>query len=477
MGKPVVIFRADGSFQTGVGHLVRSSALAEMLSADFDCWLLYRECPKPLLPDLEKSFSAVEPLRGSEAISEEPSILIDRLGNGQATIVLDGYQFDTAYQNGLLAAGYRVVCIDDIHRYAFTAELVINHAPSAGLAGYDLSATTAFAFGPRFALLRKPFRDLATTGNENKSTAGVFVCLGGADPGNATLQILRRLEELRVESPISVVIGPAYRYAEQLEAFAEHSRLRLTIFRNLGPEDMARLMAACPVGITSPSTVSMEYLSSGGTLYLRLIAENQRDIYRSLIHNGQALEFDQFDAELKVSPEDSGVPVIDGRQSDRYRALFRNLGMSYRTAETADSDLYFKWANDPQVRAQSFSSGRISLTEHQQWFKGKLSDPATVQLLFQNADEPVGQVRVTLQASAAVIGYSVASGGRGKGAGLAMLLHTENYLQRYHPEIRMLRGYVKRSNPASILTFRRLGYQEMTTTDYPDAVKFEFDEL
>ncbi|PPK87983.1 UDP-2,4-diacetamido-2,4,6-trideoxy-beta-L-altropyranose hydrolase [Neolewinella xylanilytica] len=477
MGKPIVIFRADGSFKTGLGHLVRSSALAEMISADFDCRLLYSECPPSLLPDLEHSFSSVERLPESATIAEELSILLKQLGTICVTVVLDGYQFDTTYQNDLAAAGHKVVCIDDIHRYAFTADLVINHAPSAVLADYTFASHTAFAFGTRFALLRKPFRELARAYNSIKSDAGIFVCLGGADPGNATLQVLKRLEELDVSAPVSVVIGSAYRYARELDAFTARSPLHLSVFHNLGPKEMAQRMAMSGIGITSPSTVCLEYLSTGGQLYLKVIADNQEEIYRSLIEKGQALDFNQFGTSIHSGEEGRGIPVIDGWQPYRYRALFRNLGISYRAAQPSDSDLYFEWANDAQVRAQSFSSKQISLAEHQQWFNRKLSDAANKLLLFYIGSDPIGQVRLTLEGTTAIIGYSVASTARGRGTGSAMLLHAENFLQRHHPEIRALRGYVKQTNPASIVTFRRLGYKESSPTEYVNALKFELHEL
>ena len=134
MDKPAVVFRADGSAQTGLGHLVRSSALAKMLAADFDCRLIYRECPASLLPELEGSFSGIEQLpEGGTAEAEGFIRHLVQSGEANAIVVLDGYRFDADYQSTLLDAGHRVVCIDDIHEYAFPAHLVINHAPSATL--------------------------------------------------------------------------------------------------------------------------------------------------------------------------------------------------------------------------------------------------------------------------------------------------------------------------------------------------------
>ena len=480
MNKPPVIFRADGSAQTGLGHLVRSGALADMLSDHFDCRLVYRECLKSLIEELQDTFSRVEVMPSGGAGGNEAEVLVRLLADWEETnaiVVLDGYQFDADYQATLVDAGHRVVCIDDIHEYEFPAHLVINHAPSATLNDYQLASYTQTALGLRFALLRHAFRDIASSPTQATARRGIFVCLGGADPNNDTIKVLQRLEDCEVKDPVSVVVGSAYRYADELERFRSGTSLHLEILHGLGPEQMARNMADSAIGITSPSTVSLEYLSAGGQLYLVPIADNQRDIYASMLRLGQAHNFADFSPAAVHQLEPSSEAVMDGLQDYRFCALFRNLGMTCRLATPADSSLYLEWANDSQVRAQSFSSNPISVAEHEKWFGSALTDPSTQLLLFQKDGQSVGQVRLRLNGNVATINYSVAGTARGQSTGLAMLLYAENHLRRHHPDIRSIQGYVKRSNPASLVTFQRLGYREQPTADYPDAVKFEFHEL
>jgi UDP-2,4-diacetamido-2,4,6-trideoxy-beta-L-altropyranose hydrolase len=60
MSKPVLIFRADADNQMGTGHLIRSSALAGVLSNDFDCKLItYCSIPS-LLEQVHPNFSAIK---------------------------------------------------------------------------------------------------------------------------------------------------------------------------------------------------------------------------------------------------------------------------------------------------------------------------------------------------------------------------------------------------------------------------------
>jgi UDP-2,4-diacetamido-2,4,6-trideoxy-beta-L-altropyranose hydrolase len=60
-------------------------------------------------------------------------------------------------------------------------------------------------------------------------------------------------------------------------------------------------------------------------------------------------------------------------------------------------ELLWQWANDPQVRNASFSSGPISWETHVAWFNDKISIPRAE--MFIAEDErgiPVGQIRFDL---------------------------------------------------------------------------------
>ena len=485
MAKPTVVFRADGHAQMGLGHLVRSAALAEMLAPDFDCYLVYRDCPESLFVDWAV-FRATAQVPATDSPLADAQFLA-KYATGQSQtqrgiVVLDGYHFETVYQEHVVAAGHRLVCIDDIHRTKFIAHLVINHAPAARIEEYHTAPGTHFAFGLRFALLRAPFRQAARERQIGKSSArnGVFVCFGGADPDNATLDVLRQLKELSVTAPIEVVIGSVYRHEALLSEFLAHTDLKVRLHRQLPAPQMASLMQASAYGITSPSTVCLEYLSAGGHLYLKQIADNQSEIYRALLTQGLAQDV----ASLQHADPDTGLETIpechellDGQQDIRFRKLFRGLGLSCRRATKVDSPTYLTWANDPLVRAQSFSSAEIDPVAHDAWFTRRLQDPHTDLLLFSENEQAVGQVRLQTAGQEAVIGYSVAQSARGAGYGLAMLHFAQNYLQRARTEVKAIVGYVKRSNIPSLITFRRLGYREAETDDYPDAVKFTLHEL
>ena len=121
-----IVFRADGSSEIGLGHIIRSSALAYMLKDEFECILATRCKIDSLLETLKTSFSNIISLPDQD-YNLETQLLADILP-AQNLIVLDGYNFDSQYQRLLVNKGFDLFSIDDIHAFQFHSKVIINHA-------------------------------------------------------------------------------------------------------------------------------------------------------------------------------------------------------------------------------------------------------------------------------------------------------------------------------------------------------------
>ena len=130
-----------------------------------------------------------------------------------------------------------------------------------------------------------------------------------------------------------------------------------------------------------------------------------------------------------------------------------------REATTEDRDLLYEWANDPETRRASFHTEKIAYEEHCRWFDKILNDENELQYILVDQDEPVGQVRLTLEGEDAVVSYSIAPDKRGLGYGKEIIRLTQD-LARRHSDIHRLVAQVKPSNPASILCFENCGFEE-----------------
>ncbi|MBD2703684.1 GNAT family N-acetyltransferase [Spirosoma sp. BT702] len=137
---------------------------------------------------------------------------------------------------------------------------------------------------------------------------------------------------------------------------------------------------------------------------------------------------------------------------------------TYRTAQPADSRLYFAWANDPDTRKWSFNSTPISLETHTAWFTRKLTDPNTLLFLFfDEAKQPVGQVRFERKSVAdmpdeIIISTSVDARQRGKGYA-TQLISQGCAICRKQWGVVTIHAYIKPENQASIRAFERAGFK------------------
>ncbi len=93
-----------------------------------------------------------------------------------------------------------------------------------------------------------------------------------------------------------------------------------------------------------------------------------------------------------------------------------------RTVQESDAQLLWEWANDPQVRAASFSSDPIPWKQHIQWFDAQLKNPNCIIYIAINSDNiPIGQIRYKIQDNQAVISISIASDYRHQGYGSELI--------------------------------------------------------
>jgi len=131
-----------------------------------------------------------------------------------------------------------------------------------------------------------------------------------------------------------------------------------------------------------------------------------------------------------------------------------------RKVRYSDLELLFKWANDYDVRNNSFSTGQIEFEDHKDWFEKMMKREDIKQYIFVGDEQDIGQVRLTIVGETAEIGYSIAPEFRGRGYGRLMLLELEKKIKDDLPYIKKLIAYVKPNNVVSKKIFMNTGYTE-----------------
>lgn len=309
-----VIFRADGNSQIGLGHLYRSLAMAEHLGNDYEICFLVREDTTSGNLSLFKQYSSIL-IPTNILLKNEPDYIEEQFNCLNSILVLDSYQFNNAYLQTLKNNKFITVYIDDKIELNFCSDAIINHSGGILAEEYQKDQSTQLYLGPDYAILREAFFK-ARASNENK-TMDVLVCFGGADSDNYTYQTIQRIP---CHYKIGVVIGAGYKYKEMLLEYARQN-LNIKIFFDLGSEELSLVMAQSSCAITSPSTISYEYLAaSNGQLFLIKTAENQARIYKFLTDNYHAKAFEGV-----IILNERQTKPIDGKSPTRIRSIFNNL--------------------------------------------------------------------------------------------------------------------------------------------------------
>lgn len=142
------------------------------------------------------------------------------------------------------------------------------------------------------------------------------------------------------------------------------------------------------------------------------------------------------------------------------------MEIELKQASKKDCDLLFIWANDIQVRENSFNSEKILYEDHLVWFNNKINCDKCVIFILYFDEIPVGQVRIDIENDSGLISYSIDRNYRGKGLSIAMLSKLEMEINKSEKSIRKLVGKVKFTNIASQKVFENLKYRKIIHTNF-----------
>ena len=272
-----ILLRADASNKIGIGHVMRSFALAQAwkdmgIQVIFLCF----EIPDQLEQLLKKENIKLIKFINKPIGSTEDARLTGNLAHklGIQWVIADGYDFKGDYQKFIKEQGLKLLIVDDYgHSDFYCANIILN----TGLDIYkrlyvNRAPDTQMLFGPTFISLRREFlekdkwkKTIAKQGTK------LLVTMGGADPEEATLKVIEALIKSSNRFEVKVVIGPADASINKLKATAGDSSV--SILQNV--EGMADLMAWADIGISAGGGTLAEMAYMGLPNIILKTAENQ----------------------------------------------------------------------------------------------------------------------------------------------------------------------------------------------------------
>jgi UDP-2,4-diacetamido-2,4,6-trideoxy-beta-L-altropyranose hydrolase len=323
--------RADASFSTGVGHVMRCLGLAHAWKdTGGRVTFLTRNPIEVLAERIRDEGFDLRTLNKDESLERDIEITSGIASGGW--VVIDGYQFSENYLRSVRCSGCRVLAIDDTHRLSYyDADIVLNQNPGFTPDGYRCPTDALLLLGPQYTILRREFRDFRP-----KSTVGsvrnILITMGGSDPNklsSVAIKAVKRLDHPQIL--IRVILGPANPWCDEITTLVSGSR---NIEIHVDPGNFTQMMAETDVAITAGGSTCWELAYLGIPAIVVVAAENQEAIARELHEWGVAESLGQGREVTSVALADhllrlienpvrrremshAGHKLVDGRGAER----------------------------------------------------------------------------------------------------------------------------------------------------------------
>ncbi|MEI9476444.1 MAG: UDP-2,4-diacetamido-2,4,6-trideoxy-beta-L-altropyranose hydrolase [Deltaproteobacteria bacterium] len=274
-----LIIRADANTQIGIGHLMRCLSLGQAWKEAGGQVICLTTC---FIEELQQrmakeKFTVYQVGFSYPDLREWPVTenLLSQFPGGW--LVLDGYHFDPAYQLRVKEKGYKLLVIDDmVHLPFYHADVVLNQNFQASDLYYSCKPETRLLRGPAHALLRREFLRWRGWKREIPEVAlKILVSLGGGDPDNVTLKVVRALKQIAIPGmEVSIVVGPANPHLSRIQEERSSAPFPIHLLYSTG--NMSELMAWADLAIAAAGTTTWELAFMGLPGILLVIADNQR---------------------------------------------------------------------------------------------------------------------------------------------------------------------------------------------------------
>ena len=277
-----IIFRADANPIVGMGHFIRSLALAEILNKHFHCVFAIQEPTEYQIQEIEKTCHKWISLPTCRSHFQN---FLSYL-SGDEIVVLDNYYFDTNYQIAIKSKKCKLVCISDTYNIHYVADLVINHAPEINKNKYSCEPYTKLCLGLNYVLIRSEF--IKSCESRKELTENAILLYIGAITNKKILNDILNILTIQEE------IENIYLIHNNINDIKNNANPKLEVFKNLSANEILHLMNKAIIGIFPASTIAFEAIAARLPFITGYTAENQYNVYNGLVKNNLAIGVSDF---------------------------------------------------------------------------------------------------------------------------------------------------------------------------------------
>lgn len=360
-----IAFRVDGGKSTGLGHLVRCLSLARTFrSAGYNVYFISKLAegiglvrnerfdvfPIPSVEQVTEGFFYGDEVHLAEEAKRMATILADTQTD---VLIIDSYNVNKDYFLTLKSCTKRIVYIDDINKFNYPVDIVINGNITGEYLSYEkYTDTQVLLLGPNYNMIRDEFsklpgRNLSTNVNE------VLITTGGSDPYRITDKLLGFLltSHQFIDLRLNVLVGSGFSQVEYLSNLSyQHDNIFLYAnssivdrASNIMYSNLSTIMLRSDIAISAGGSTLYELAACGTPTMAFIMADNQEFIVTKMAEMGyiknlgwysglkkeQALgQFFQLmnDFELRRQMSCRGQTLIDGKGNQRIvKAIMEDL--------------------------------------------------------------------------------------------------------------------------------------------------------
>jgi spore coat polysaccharide biosynthesis predicted glycosyltransferase SpsG len=331
-----LVIRADGGPDIGYGHLVRTSALAELAlehGHDVTCATTTPEVARSVYPDRV----AILPL----PVERERQVLIDWIENERPDAALtDSYEIDSGHQRSLRETVPCLCVVLDDTRHTVCADILVNGNVYAPNLEYEYEGDEPeWCIGLDYLLLREEIRTFAQQSPPWRDPPErALVTMGGSDIRGTTPEVLPTFGG--TDLTVDVIIGPGFDQENErdIERVAQETEADFRLLRD--PSDLVDRMFQADLAVSATGTTSYELLALGTPTVGIPQVDNQIPVAKGLSERGVIIHqpLEQIDelhstinqlcigSESRRSLQNRSRSLIDGHGTRRvYEVLNRNL--------------------------------------------------------------------------------------------------------------------------------------------------------
>ncbi len=323
-----LIIRVDANKRMGAGHLMRCLALGQAWRENNGqvTFLLACDSSRFLARLRGEGFTILRLPQTYPDPNEWERTQRTLASHPDAWVVVDGYHFDTGYQQRIMDAGHPLLVIDDTaHLNRYAADLLLNQNIHAESLSYRCEPDCRMLLGTEYAMLRREFLSWKGMKREIPDVARrMLVTLGDADVYDVMLLVLEAIQRLEIHGlETTFVMGAGMTHRNEVKRAVRRSTHPVHLLHDT--DEMPRLMARADLALSGGGSTSWELAFMQLPSLVLVLAGNQEAAMTALDAQGSIRNLGWHS---KVDAETLAKRVTDLAQDPKGRAEMSGKGRS-----------------------------------------------------------------------------------------------------------------------------------------------------